>query len=253
MSLRKLHTINGLDGSAVKYFGKWPFRRLLGMQELLSVVFSLGNLAAHAHNLCKLRSTAVAATDGSSVHGLWMFYALTSINAWWWSAVFHARDTYVTERFDYLSADLSIVTGLYVSIVRTCACRSMHSRLPLAFLLMLATGLHFHYMLLVKFDYGFNVGLCVAIGIMQQLMWCTWALKHNHPHKWQLVWFVVLINAALSLEILDFPPLGGLLDAHAMWHLCTIPLTYIWYSFVLADVQRAVHAAPQQFATEKQQ
>ncbi|KAL3161386.1 amino acid permease [Trebouxia sp. C0010 RCD-2024] len=256
MSLRKLRTIDGLDGSAVKYFGKWPFQRLLGMQELLSVVFSLANLAAHAQNLFKLWSacsSGAGATEVNSVQGLWMVYSLTSINAWWWSAVFHARDTYVTERFDYLSADVSIMAGLYVSIVRTCACQRVHSRLLLALLLMLVTGWHFHHMLLVKFDYGFNVSVCVAIGILQQLMWCTWALRHDHPQKWQLVWFVVLINAALSLEILDFSPLVGLLDAHAMWHLCTIPLTYMWYSFVLTDVKWAVQTDPQQRSTGKQQ
>ena len=256
MSLRKLHSINGLDGSAVKYFGKWPFQRLLGMQELCSVVFSLANLAAHAHNLCKLRSacsSAVGAIEGSSVQGLWLVYSLTSINAWWWSAVFHARDTYLTERLDYLSADVSIVAGLYVSIVRTCACERLHSRLLLALLLITGTGLHFRHMLMVKFDYGLNVGLCVAIGVLQQLMWCTWALQQRHPQKWHLVWFIVLINAALSLEILDFPPLVGLLDAHAMWHLCTIPLTYMWYSFVLADVKWAVQNVPQHCSTGKQQ
>lgn len=256
MSLRKLHTLDGVDGSAVKYFGKWPFQRVLGMQEVLSVIFSLANLAAHAHNLRKLQtacSSATAATESYPVKTLWIFYGLTSINAWWWSAVFHARDTYVTERFDYLSADVSIVTGLYVTIVRTCACQSLRARLLLALLLLTATALHFHSMLLVKFDYGFNVMVCVAIGIIQQLMWCTWALKQNHPQKWQLACFVVLINAVLSLEILDFPPLQGLLDAHALWHLCTVPLTYLWYMFVLADAKWAVQTASQARSTGKQQ
>ena len=255
MTLRKLHTIAGMDGSTVKYYGKWPFWRVLGIQEVLSVVFSLANLAAHAHNLCKLRSacsSTISATAGSFPQTLWVVYAVTSINAWWWSAVFHARDTYVTERFDYLCADISIMAGLYVSIVRTCACQSMHVRLLLALLLMGATGLHSYYMLFVKFDYGLNVMLCVAVGIMQQLMWCIWVLRQNHPQKQQLLWFVVLINAALSLEILDFPPLAGLLDAHALWHLCTVPLTYMWYSFVLADVKWATQMTPQQSSTEKQ-
>ena len=255
MSLRKLHVIAGVDGSAVKYYGKWPFQRVLGMQEVFSVIFSLANLAAHAHNLRKLQlacDSISAATAGYSVQTLWVIYALTSMNAWWWSAIFHARDTYVTERFDYLSADISIMAGLYVSVVRTCACQRMHVRLLLALLLMGATGLHFYHMLLVKFDYGLNVMLCIATGIVQQLLWCLWALKQSHPQKWQLLWFVVLINAALSLEILDFPPLGGLLDAHALWHLCTVPLIYMWYSFVLADVNWATQTVQQQSSTEKQ-
>jgi post-GPI attachment to proteins factor 3 len=37
----------------IKYYGKWPFRRVAGMQEFFSVLFSLGNLVAHAHNLVR--------------------------------------------------------------------------------------------------------------------------------------------------------------------------------------------------------
>ena len=73
MSLRKLHVVAGVDGSAVKYYGKWPFQRVLGMQEVFSVVFSLANLAAHAHNLRKLQlacDSISAATAGYSVQTL---------------------------------------------------------------------------------------------------------------------------------------------------------------------------------------
>lgn len=256
MSLRKRHTVNGLDGGSVKYFGKWPFQRILGMQEVLSVVFSLANLAAHAHNLLKLRnacSPAVSAATGYATQSLWTMYALGSINAWWWSAVFHARDTYLTERFDYLSADISMLIGLYVSFVRTCRIHSAQAQLLLAVLLIGAAAWHFHYMLLVKFDYGFNVMVCVVVGVLQQCMWCTWAWRQQHPQKMQLFCFVVLINAALSLELLDFAPLAELLDAHASWHFCTVPLIYMWYRFILADVTWNVQLAPQQSATGKHQ
>ncbi len=39
------------SGPVFKYTGKWPFVRLLGAQELASVVFSLANLAAHVIGL----------------------------------------------------------------------------------------------------------------------------------------------------------------------------------------------------------
>ena len=254
MSLCKHHIINGQHGSKLKYFGKWPFQRILGMQELLSVVFSVANLAVHAHNVCKLRKrcrSAAPATQPYVLLTLWIVYAVGSVNAWWWSAVFHARDTYVTERFDYLSADVSILLGLYVSLVRTLGLKSMRSRFSLAILLLTAAGMHFYHMLKVKFDYGLNVMLCAAVGILQQLMWCIWALKQDHPQKQRLFLFVVLINGALCLEILDFPPVMGLLDAHALWHLCTIPLTYMWYAFAFADVEWAAQAEPQRTATGK--
>ncbi len=260
MNLRKLYTIDDQDGNRCKYFGKWPFQRVLGVQELLSVVFSLANLAAHAHNMHKIRTAQLINQHrpnfGSSqglVWGLWYTYALGSINAWWWSAVFHSRDTHVTERLDYLSADVSIVIGLYVSIVRVLGVTSLQSRLTWAVPLAFATVIHFYYMLFIKFDYGFNVTLCVSVGVLQQVMWCTWALMNSHPCKRQLVAFVVLINATLSLEILDFPPIIGFLDAHALWHLCTVPLIYLWYCFILADAKWATASAAHLTPADKQQ
>lgn len=35
---------------------------------------------------------------------LWRFYGCVVINAWFWSFVFHVRDTEWTEKFDYFSA-----------------------------------------------------------------------------------------------------------------------------------------------------
>lgn len=250
MSLRKLYTIDGLDGSKCKYFGKWPFQRIVGVQELFSVAFSLANLAAHAHNLYRLHQAkqqnqcfATKAARSTPAWGMWTAYALGSINAWWWSAVFHSRDTYLTERLDYLSADVSIVIGLYVSICRVCGLMSSMPRVLCMLVLSAGTAAHFWYMLFVKFDYGFNVKLCILVGVLQQVMWCSWAVVMRHPSRRRLTVFVLLINAALSLEVLDFPPIAGLLDAHALWHLCTVPLIYMWYSFVFGDIEWVVAKA----------
>ena len=258
MDLRKRYTIHGLDGSRCKYFGKWPFQRVFGIQELFSVTFSVANLAAHAHNLLKLHSAQHDQSLNPSgkqhpVWGLWYGYALGSINAWWWSAIFHSRDTYLTERLDYLSADISIIIGLYVSLVRVFGLTRWHTRLLCAMPLIVATAVHFHYMLLIRFDYGFNVKLCILVGVLQQVMWCSWALYIRHPCTKQLITFVLLINAALSLEVLDFTPIFGLLDAHALWHLCTVPLIYLWYAFVMADAKWAMATETHMISDAKQQ
>lgn len=47
---------------------------------------------------------------------------------------------------------------------------------------------------------------------------------------------MLAMNAAVSLEILDFAPIWGLVDAHALWHAATVPLTGVWYAFIVADV-----------------
>ena len=125
------------------------------------------------------------------------------------------------ERLDYFSADVSICDWAMMPTVRVLGVTSLQSRLAWAVPLVFATVVSFHYVLCIKLDYGLDVMLCVLAGVLQQVMWCTWALMNRHPCKRQLVAFVVLINAALSLEILDFP---GFLDAHALWCLCTVPV-----------------------------
>ena len=35
---------------------------------------------------------------------------------------------------------------------------------------------------------------------------------------------VLVLPLAAATELMDFPPLGWLLDAHAIWHALTIPL-----------------------------
>jgi hypothetical protein len=39
----------------------------------------------------------------------------------------------------------------------------------------------------------------------------------------------------MSFELLDFAPLFRLLDAHALWHLATIPLAAGWWRFLTSD------------------
>ena len=265
MELRKQYTVDALEGRTCKYFGKWPFHRVLGIQEVLSAVFSIANLAAHVHNLYKLRSAQQTSWQLASQHpegpaphrdvmwGMWISYAVGSINAWFWSAVFHCRDIYLTERLDYLSADVSILIGLYVSLVKVFRFNNLQSRVLCAVPLVAAAGMHFCYMLFLRFDYGFNVRLCIAVGVLQQVIWCTWVLYNRHPCRNQLLSFVLLINVALSLEVLDFPPICGLLDAHSLWHLCTVPLIYLWYSFVFADAKFAITTATHSTAEFKQQ
>ena len=42
---------------------------------------------------------------------------------------------------------------------------------------------HGYHMLCMKFDYGRNMVLCVALGAMQSCGWVAWALAASHPGK----------------------------------------------------------------------
>ena len=45
-------------------------------------------------------------------------YVQVTLNAWFWSTVFHARDLPWTEKLDYFSAAGLIIAGIVVQFVR---------------------------------------------------------------------------------------------------------------------------------------
>lgn len=220
-----------------------PFIRILGLQELASVLFSLGNLASHLHNLRALLSKW-RKTRGSHRYPywwLWLGYSLTGINSWLWSAVFHARDVPLTERLDYFSADAAVAYGLFAAVTRSFGLIRGVVPAVWAMYMLLMYFCHIHYMYAVKFDYGYNMKVCIAMGVLQSAAWGGWVLLTRHSARRLVLLYIVLIHcAALCFEVLDFPPLGGVLDAHALWHACTIPLTYVWYAFMFQDIRQSL-------------
>ena len=49
--------------------------------------------------------------------------------------------------------------------------------------------------------------------------------------------FSILMLLAGALEVFDFPWYDSV-DAHALWHFATIPLTVLWYRFLTRDSLR---------------
>lgn len=71
----------------------------------------------------------------------------------------------------------------------------------------------------------------------QLLTWAAWAGVSCHPSRYK-VWTVVVGGGlAMLLEVYDFPPYQGLVDAHALWHASTIPLSFLWWSFIRDDAE----------------
>ena len=254
----------------VQFHGKWPFRRLLGMQEPCSVLFSLGNLLAHWDGL---RAKVLRQIPASyPLRPYYVVLACLGLFSWTASAVFHTRDTRLTERLDYLGAGASVMYGLYYTAVRIWRLdrgdllgagkedplsKTATSRRRSVWRVWTAAWAatytcHVLYLTLIKFDYGYNMMANVVWGVLQNAMW-SWYSWHTYRRNRRLwaVWpglVVAWVLVAMSLELLDFPPLWWAIDAHSLWHLATIFPTILWYKYV--QPRRAPHSLhpPQQAA-----
>ncbi|GMH45121.1 hypothetical protein BSKO_13078 [Bryopsis sp. KO-2023] len=224
----------------VKYHGKWPFKRVYGTQEIFSSMLSVLNFLAHVHNAIALRSKISITRKQKKViypySRLWWAYVATHLNAWFWSTMFHARDVGGTEKADYFSASWTVFVGLYVALARCGELRSVAKWMVLITLMAFYLRL-VYYLNIIHFDYGYNMAVCIVLGIAQGLIWIGWAWRTRHPSR-RTVWLFFLgLYGSMLAEVFDFPPFGLLVDAHAVWHAATIPLTYVWYKFIFDDIR----------------
>ncbi|KUI67919.1 hypothetical protein VM1G_02609 [Cytospora mali] len=227
----------------VQFHGKWPFKRLLGMQEPLSVLFSAGNLWAHADGLRKVRA---AMPRSYTLRPFYVALAYVGMTSWTFSSVFHTRDFRATEELDYFAAGASVLYGLYYTVVHHFRLdrRSPRRRSVLRAWTLLCGVLylcHVAYLKLWSWDYGYNMAANVFCGLIQNVLW-TWYswVKYGETRRSWAAWpgfAVAWIMLAMSLELFDFAPLWGSVDAHCLWHLGTIGPTVLWYKFLIKDAQ----------------
>jgi len=259
-------TIEGAK-EPLKYFGKWPFLRLFHFQEFFSSLFSLFNIIPHVYVLLQMwelslnldivygdgekSSKQMGDQDSGAIneelkrqkwlHSVWRGYAFSAINAWLWSFMFHARDTFFTERMDYFSACFTILYGTYAAFVTIVYPRKPQ---PAAFNIFLVVILffarHIYHMHFVKFDYGYNMSVNIALSMGFTIMWIVYAVKKRKQHRsaWKFTIASLGLVLASALEIFDFPPMHDLVDAHALWHLATPPLCYLFYEALLDVVMK---------------
>lgn len=79
-----------------------------------------------------------------------------------------------------------------------------------------------HYKDLINFLF---VGLLSGLGWMS---WCFSVRKHR-PYYTLMLKFYMLVAFSMILEISDFPPVFWIFDAHSLWHLSTVPITFVLY------------------------
>lgn len=87
-----MHEITSRDverGAPVQqYYGKWPFWRFAGMQEPASVAFSLLNLWFHVRGMRKVQKRI---PSNHPMRAYYLVWSVVSVNAWFWSSIFHTR------------------------------------------------------------------------------------------------------------------------------------------------------------------
>ena len=232
----------------VQFHGKWPFKRLLGLQEPFSVLFSLANLAAHAIYLPRLQQS-LPARYPRSLRRILLLSPVAGINAWTWSSIFHTRDLPWTERMDYFSAAGSVLYSLFFAIIRLSDRHSASSsdarfRQAVAVAALAVLTAHISYLTFWRFDYTYNMAFNITVGLLHNFAWYGWSAYHylisssRAPrHAWQPLVLLTALSGLTALELFDFPPWKRLIDAHALWHLTTVPIVGLWYSFYLQDAE----------------
>ena len=222
----------------VQYHGKWPFKRLLGIQEPFSVLFSLLNLLAHRQGMARVREQIPARYPLRPWYIALGYFGLAS---WTFSMIFHTRDFSITEKMDYFAAGASVLYGLYYSPIRIFrldkreAIRQSILRAWTALCVALYLA-HVAYLTIWRWDYTYNMAANVAVGVVQNLLWSGFSIyQYRKLQKTWTVWpgmIVAWLIMAMSLELFDFPPFWGMIDAHSLWHLGTVIPTVWWYRYV---------------------
>ena len=94
-------------------------------------------------------------------------------------------------------------------------------------------------MINMRVTFDSHMKLCIFIAILHASIWVLWILFGKASRKCKYycsicqIWFAF----ASLLEIFDFEPIFDHFDAHALWHLSTVPLGFFWYNFWRADFE----------------
>ncbi|KAK1823814.1 hypothetical protein LTR12_001769 [Friedmanniomyces endolithicus] len=163
--------------------------------------------------------------------------------------LFHTRDFVVTEKLDYFAAGASVMYGMYFAPIRIFRLDKPEAvgsntgtilRLWTALCVALYLA-HVGYLSFVRFDYKYNMAANIAVGVVQNILWTSFSIQRfRKVGRMWAAWpglIVAWIVLAMSLELFDFPPWWGMLDAHALWHLGTVGPTIWWYNFLIKDAQ----------------
>jgi hypothetical protein len=173
-----------------------------------------------------------------SLRKYYLWFGYVGLASWTFSMIFHTRDFNLTEKLDYFAAGANVLYGLYYAPIRVFRLdRSEPRKRSLlriwTALCMLLYILHVGYLSLWSWDYTYNMAANVVVGIVANLLWSGFSyVQYREIGRTWAVWpglCVAWIIVAMSMELMDFAPWRGMIDAHSLWHLGTVVPTILWY------------------------
>lgn len=245
------------DLEMYQFHGKWPFIRVLGIQELFSTLFSIGNFIPNYLGFKLIRSHWMKEKEAEyrALYFSYLIVSIISMGAWTFSSIFHLKDTWNRERMDYFFAGMTVLSGFHSIVVRYF--HLFKSQTKMRMIGMICIGLYVCHVLrlLWHWSYTYNMEVNVIFGIIQNILWVTLSIKQfkklRNPKKglvqnlqdkevnWSLIpcALVSCVVFGMSFELFDFAPIGELIDAHAMWHFVTIWPALYWYPYMIKDIE----------------
>jgi hypothetical protein len=279
-----------IEDPVLQYHGKWPFLRVLGIQEFASALFSLGNFYVNYLGFKKLKNSYINSNYKSTYFDVFLV-SIVSMLAWLFSTIFHVRDFLITEKLDYYFAGATVLSGFHGIASRLF---ELYKKpiLKLAFFFTCLAAFAAHvYRLEIDWLYTYNMRANIVVGILQNICLCklcfnlyckyyyeeqqnqkTQNLNHltyidssrmllssfygRSPKLYSLyaLLLALIVTAGITLEIKDFPPIYDLIDAHSLWHLVTIiPLYYGWYDWMIWDIKENIEPDLESLKIKKDQ
>ncbi|CUM65901.1 uncharacterized protein PRCAT00003551001 [Priceomyces carsonii] len=169
----------------LQFHGKWPFIRVLGIQELASTIFSCGNLLVHCIGIKKLLKETIS-LDGKfrCQYTNVLLTSFITILAWTCSTIFHIRDVLITERLDYFLAGLVVLMSFHLigsRLFRLYHPKKRILKYAYSFGCLLAYCGHI-YRLLTDWLYTYNMRANILCGILQNV--CLYCLCFQLYYKY---------------------------------------------------------------------
>jgi len=221
------------DGNnRVKLRGKYAFLRILHCQEVVSSLFSAMCAVCAMYFAARARGMGGKGKGGGGyLRGVFWVFVVQGFG-WGCSAVFHFRDCYCTQCFDYFSCVFGILSVACLSAYRNRRGFFISVLGSVVFLIF-----HIWYMVFVEFDFLYNSVACGAILCGVLTYWSAWYVRiRRSSHSALLKLSIFGIGVASSFQAIDYGPILFLIDSHALFHILMLVFSYVLYSFLLADL-----------------